>query len=167
MVMLNYEILKLSWKFNTAVWYRTVRNFQSNQKESLTLLVTSVNKFTTCYAIRSSLLRLLLHLWQSGLTQSKLSHTTPILRSNFNVTLQMCTLKVHRVKCHTHYPFPSLYYKARSLYPRAKATISFDMSVRPHGKTGSHWKDFHEITYLNIFFENLSKNSSFFKILRA
>ena len=24
-------------------------------------------------------------------------------------------------------------------------------SVRPHGKLGSHWTDFHEILYLNIF----------------
>jgi hypothetical protein len=46
------------------------RNFQFNQKESLSLLVTLVNKFTTYYAVRSSLPFSLLHLWQSGFTQS-------------------------------------------------------------------------------------------------
>ena len=148
MMILNYEILKLSWKFKAAVRYRIVRNFQCNQKESLNLLVTSVNKFTTVYAIRSSLPRLL-HLWQSGLKQSKLSHATPILCSNFNVTMQVRTLKVHRVKFHMHYPFPSLYCTPRSLYPRAK---SFDMSVCP-----SAWKNWLPLDgfSLNYIFEYL------------
>ena len=41
-----------------------------------------------------------------------------------------------------------------------KATISFVMSVRPSvpkEQLGSHWTDFHEIWYLNIFLEKLEK----------
>jgi len=153
MITLNYEILKLSWKFYTAVRYRTLRKFQFNQKESLTLLVTSVNKFTTYYAIRSLLPCTLLHLWQSGLTQSNPSHVMAILFLNLNVAVQVCTLKVHRVKCHMHYPFPSLYHTPRSLYPRAESDYELRhvcLSVRME-KRGSHWTDFHEIIYL-IFF---------------
>ena len=32
-----------------------------------------------------------------------------------------------------------------------KATIDIDMSVCPHGKTATHWVEFHEILYLSIF----------------
>ena len=39
-----------------------------------------------------------------------------------------------------------------------KASLSFVMSVRLRMELlGSHWKDFHEILYLSIFFGNLSR----------
>ena len=31
------------------------------------------------------------------------------------------------------------------------------LPVRPHGKLGSHWTDFHEILYLNIFKKSVEK----------
>jgi hypothetical protein len=53
-----------------------------------------------------------------------------------------------------------------------KATVSFVMSVRPTvcvsvsssvrmEQLGTHWKDFHEIWYLNVFFENLPRKFKF------
>ena len=38
-----------------------------------------------------------------------------------------------------------------------EATISFVVSVRPHGKHGFHWTDFHEIGYLSIFRKSVEK----------
>jgi len=41
-----------------------------------------------------------------------------------------------------------------------KAMLVSRLSVRPSVRMeqlGSHWKDFHEIWYLSIFFENLSR----------
>jgi hypothetical protein len=42
-----------------------------------------------------------------------------------------------------------------------KATVSFVISVCPsvcpHGKLGSHWKDFHEIYYFSIFGKSVEK----------
>ena len=42
-----------------------------------------------------------------------------------------------------------------------KATISFVMSVRMD-HLGSRWKDFHEVWYLSIFFENLYRKFKFY-----
>ena len=46
-----------------------------------------------------------------------------------------------------------------------KATISFVMSVRPCVRTEQlccHWKDFHEIGYLSIFFKSMEENEVLF-----
>jgi hypothetical protein len=103
------------------------------------------------------------------INQSKHSHAMAILVLNLNVAVQVCTLKVHRVKFHMHYPFPSLYHSPRSLYPRAESDYELRhvcLSVRME-KRGSHWTDFHEIIYLKCFFEKVSENLSFFNPLNA
>jgi len=45
-----------------------------------------------------------------------------------------------------------------------KATLNFVMSVCPSVRMeqlGSHWMDFRELRYFNIFFENLSRKFKF------
>jgi len=44
-----------------------------------------------------------------------------------------------------------------------KATISFVMSVRPHGTNRLHKADFHEISYLSIFRQSAKKIQVSFK----
>ena len=46
-----------------------------------------------------------------------------------------------------------------------KATIRFFcLSVRPHGKLGSHWTDFREIWYWSIFRNSVDKSAGLVKI---
>jgi len=55
-------------------------------------------------------------------------------------------------------PFPGFY--ARTFAKLRKVTISFFMSVRPPVRMvqlGSHWMNFHEISYLSIFRKSVEK----------
>jgi hypothetical protein len=48
-----------------------------------------------------------------------------------------------------------------------KTTISFVVSIFPSARMeelGSHWKDFHEILYLNIVRKSVEKNPIFIQI---
>jgi hypothetical protein len=90
-----------------------------------------------------------------------LSTTNPLsigIRLNAVLRGQRHTGETTRAMARPVYPFIRRFTQMR------KVTINFDMLSVRRQQLDSHWKDFHEILYFNIFLKICRENSRFIKI---